>query len=757
MSLSTVGDSAIKMACLQVKPGHEFEVVSSLVDAFDDHVNYSIKKGFGHYDIILFYEGENFEYHLTDCGPIQGILSSITFLCFPYLGSSSSEIFKKINASLFVGVSLIKYNTSPGCDVEEIEKKLYEYCQDEKTIDQEFLGTIGWNEIIILLFSDNVQEVARDLLKLNYDNTLDCFIEKTYSSIGIQHSFLPDCEGKKFVDIEKQFLATDSLSCKLDGSVPSIKISSKPRHYKAIKSFWEQHSFDAREILGAYDIACEPKDPNNHTWANLLACLLFFRHSFKEKIKSTFTSLEIKDSTLYQPAPPSQPAADTEKTDGTNRYGQGDFTEFQFKDLDVFGPTAGLLANHFYTLNSLRQYPISGKAFCDMGYYIEAIINLGIWLGKKNKEKESASGDKKLSSLMLKPLEDIVMSASYAIASGCQLRSYGIYGNIERPHGGFSRLRGGGQRALAATQFFPHYILHELGYNWDGFIIVEEAKFSHINEVIAVPSEAFWRPSSWWAILHETGHVFLTKCTWITKTDPVVRNILINKNNPEIWFEFLLELGAEIFSFEIGFFDDFELYRTVLLEYLVDIEPTQKKHFDMSVYLLRTFFVEIYSKIFKEQSIGEEEFENEKNLFDLALSHIDRAIIIIDARIVENSSPEDEYSPFDIQNKHFLAASLAVTIRELSSFSKYLNDKIVTFYDDATEPENSNRLFEYNKNAYDKKDIKDVTDSIVNGSVWWGEIENPIAVLYSLVVLRKDMRFCSSIAAVITFWNQANK
>ncbi len=745
--ISNVGNSAIKIACLQVKPGYEFSVVSSLEKACKDNkdiVNHAIIKGFGHYDVILIYEGASFEYRLTSSGPIPGILSSNTYLCFPYLGSNTSDFFNKLKKSLFVGLSLLKYNTSSGESILSIEKKLISHCKAAITTPPEFLGTIGWNEVILLLFSDDIQDVVTGLLKLNYKKNMNGLIEKTYSTVGIQHNILPACEGKNIPKIEKELAKYPGLSAKIsDKLLPIIKISAKPAYYDEITTFWKDQEFKTREILGTYDIACEllPRPETTHTWSLLLACLLFFRCSFKDRIKSTFTSIEFErsiDLCIYKSTEISQPDIPQPSLLNDSK----DFTQFSINELNVFGRAAPLLANHIYTLNSLRQHPISGKAFSDMGYYPRAIINLGNKLRKSRTTKNNPDFHHNQS----KSLEDIGLQAAYAIASGCQLRSYGTYGNIERPHGGFSKLRGGAQRALLATHFLPASILYKLGLNWEGFIIVEEPKFSHINEVISVPSEALWRPQTWWAIVHETGHVFFTKVKWIDEEEPVVQKILTNKSKPNIFFDFLLELGAEIFGYKIGFFNNFNLYLEVLLEYLVDIEPTQNKHFDMSVYLLRTFFVEMYSERFDGEKISDEEFYSEEYLFNRAVEHIDKATKIIDNRLIENNPKYTDN--FIIHNKYFLAASYAVTMKELTEFAAYLNNKVTTYG-------NENPFMTKSHDHY-FSDTIDAFNSIKKGQVWWGTLPHPEALLYRLILERKNLEFCSSISAVLTYWNQTN-
>ena len=92
--MNKVGDKAIRVACLQVRPGAEFHVVSKLKQAcIKREFRHITLKGFGFYDIFLIYETKDFSFNLTMAGPIQHITNSNQYLCFPYLGCNVSEFF----------------------------------------------------------------------------------------------------------------------------------------------------------------------------------------------------------------------------------------------------------------------------------------------------------------------------------------------------------------------------------------------------------------------------------------------------------------------------------------------------------------------------------------------------------------------------------------------------------------------------------------------------------------------------------------
>lgn len=759
-----IGDSAIKVACLRVNPGTELEVINALksaCDKRDDIEHHVFMKGFGFYDIILIYDAPHFDFQLSEAGHIPGITSSNSFLCFPYFGSSSKRIFHGLNNSTFAGLCFIKFNNNSKTCISEIEQNFLTFLGDTGINDPYILGTIGWNEVILFFCDNKVQKITEKLFKLNYNNDIDDIIEKTFSSIAINHLKLPreeDFSGglKKIQKFFKTYPdLAEPVSLKTTPTV-TVKISSRPLYYDEIKTFWLSNNFTTGELLGDYDIFARPK--KGVSWGNFLSFLLYFRWCFRNKINSTCTSIEME----------------TELKNNTDEVNSaipcfGDFgyngpqglcnpTDFDIKKLmKIFGPAAPLLSNHFYSLNSLLQDPLQCKAFESMAEYPHVVLRIG---EKVREAAKSASydhkenqwtGGKKLYSKS-ETIESIGMMSAIAIANGSQVRSYGIYGHIAGHQGGFSRLRGGVQRSLQAIEFMPAYIFDRIDLTWHGFIIVEDPKFSHINEVISVPPTALWRPDLWWAIYHEVGHVLLTRVNWIEEDVPVIKRLLWNKRMPKLWFDFLVELAAEIVGYECGFFSDFDLFFEVLVEHLTDIEPILKKYVSMDIYLLRTLFVEVFESRFREEIITPKEFKDERFLYNHALQHIEKAGKIIDDYKNEKQRKSgnhallpDTTDPWRTEDKCFLAAGFAATLKELSDFASYLKDCINEF--EETKKPLKTKDDRYSKNTDDAFSI------IKDGQVCWNDIQCPEALLYRITQDRKKLNFQSSIATILTFWN----
>lgn len=761
-----IGNNAIKIACLQVKAGFEFRVANELKEACNNQegiINFVLMKGFGIYDIILLYEVSNFDFHLSKAGPIEGIIASTAFLCFPYLGSTNIKIFNDLKESTFVGLSFIKYKNQMGINNGKIPKQILNYF-DSNNIKVQFLGTIGWNELVVLIYSENIQDISTSLLKFNYDE-IDTFIDKITSTVAIKYSKLPDLSKlkidnnfiKSIYKIQKSLINYSGLNKKIDSMArPTVTISSKPQFYNDISDYWIKSGFKVENTLGRYDIKIIVKQ--GITWRYFLSCLLYFRWNYKDFINTTSTSIEMHGSISKRKLSQiinnigisflfknikflrclqffnflQKPKIQFNTIENSNHK------PFDFKISTIenlFGDSAAQLANHLYSLNGLLQDPLKSAAYNDMSDYPSSIINIG--------EKIKANRSHGLELEKDDTLESVCMKAAIVITSGARLRSYGIYGNTDLAHGVFSKLRGGIQLSLNAVEYIPAYILNRLNIFWNGFITVEDPKFSHIGEVISVPSDIFWKPELWWALYHETGHIILTRKDIVNKDDQEIKNILRNKKIPELYMESLIELAAEVIGFDLGFFDDFELYFETLLQHLLNIEPTQRKHVPMEFYFQRTFFVYIFSYIFRKKEVDDSYLSNEQFLFKSAIKHLLLAMKIINEYCSENPQLQIAYN---IENINFLAARLTINMVHLKEFSLYLNKKII-------KAEIDSGPFCPDDHRADENILK-IYEMIKSGYVCGDEFRHIESLLYIITKERKNLDFKSKIASVLTFYNQ---
>ncbi len=751
--IGKIGKRAIKISCLQVRSGMEIDVSKALISACkqSDVENSFCMKGLGFYDIILMYDDVGFDFRVSNAGPIPGVISSNTFHSFPYLGDNLSDIFNSLEASIFIGISFIKFSDDKPASHEAIEKQIAEYLTNSTLKNSHVLGTIGPSEVILLLCHDNIDSIVHELSRFNRDlEILNC-IDKTFSNIAINYHHLPksqdDC--KSIDEVIKSLVTVEGFKTKITREAwPTVKISSKPAYYKEIEEYWTNDKFNIREMLGDYDFIVEPI-AETLDWDIFVSYLLCFRTQFKDKINSTATSIEMN---VLSSASENSNRTDCIIENGKSEQGQ-QWVQFDMAELKaIFGSVAPLLANHFYSLNWRLQNPIKRKVFEDMLDYPDRIISIGRKIKEINQAYNSNSGSEETLGYFNKgeSLESLAIRSAYAIANGSQLRSYALYGSSEPATGGFSRLRGGAQRAVKAMEYVPAYLLNRINRYWYGFIIVEDPKFSHLNEVISVPTEALWRIEKWWPLYHEVAHIFLTRVDWLEENNEVIKRVLWNKRSPVVWFNFLIELTAEVLGYEFGFFSDFDLFFRLLLQHLIEIDPKQKRRIPVDVYLLRTLFVEMFENSYRNKTGDFKDFDNEECIYGKALNLIGRAEKIyldylngLDEDSKSDQRNHDNNISWCFKNKEFLAARFSSTMKSLSEFASYLNARMLEY-------EASNAAFTLDRSLLNNN-IDEAYKSIKEGYVWRNHLNCPEALLYKLIKEGDSVSFQTSIATILTF------
>lgn len=731
--MNHVGKNAIKMGCIQVLPGKEFRVVKALKKACQkiEGTKSIIFKGLGFYDIFLFYESEDFKSRLTPAGTIPGIINSNTYLCFPYLKSEACSIFKNLSDTTFVGLSLLKFNQHSTLRLHDIERLLVNYLNEKIPGNWNALGTLGWNEVILLVSLNDFQSIINILLDLNYkfgqkDQKSD-FILKTFSYVGINHDRLPVFEQGTADDkkMENLLRKNNSLNSNIPKDIiPSINISSQPIFYSEIKKYWSDKGFVPIDSLGNFDIIVKPKTVKGYTsWAQFLALLLCFRIEFQTRINSTSTKISTTESRETGFKINSGPQDSIGNSVPIKEELRINIQYDKFKK--IFGSNTNSLINHFYTLNSAIQNPISGHAFLDMMEYIRFLEKHG-----KTFIEEKIGA---------RTMDKLYLNLKEVIRSGTSLRSYGISNDQERVHGHFSEIRGGAQRALLAMEFIPEHVFYRLKSKWYGFINVEDPKFAHFNQIIICPTQTLWEPEQWWALYHEIGHILLEQVPWSKNDNSEISSFLLNMPSPQIWHHFIIELYAEVIGYILGFFSNFDLYLEVLWEHLINIEPSQREFTPLWPYILRSYFVKLYEDCFRKKSISEDNFQDEEWLYTGLLEHINNIHKIIeDAR----DWPEND--------KLFLSANHCQTIKELFPLAKHL-------YLELKKEEDQKDISFSPPDGVNSIGNRNVLDTIMGGKIYLDKIENPESLLFQIVLNRKKMNFQRRMAAVLTFWNMSNE
>ena len=162
---NSIGNGAIKIACIQTIPGMELQVKNQLKDACENDSDvelYLFLKGIGNFDIVLLYLTSDFGSHLRRAGHIPGILKSNILLCYPYFNKEAKALFELHSAKPFTAFCMLKI--SPGLKkyFPKIDELLRSYIAQEKICS--VLGSLGWNELILLISDDELTTVIHELM-----------------------------------------------------------------------------------------------------------------------------------------------------------------------------------------------------------------------------------------------------------------------------------------------------------------------------------------------------------------------------------------------------------------------------------------------------------------------------------------------------------------------------------------------------------------------------------------------------------------
>lgn len=700
----SVGDGAICIALFQTVAGQELSVHKSLVKTCRDKEidNYVFFKALGSFDIIMLYFTPDFDSFIPEIGSIPGILKSNILFCYCYSDNDPNTFFNKLKKSSCIGLSLLKINPE-ALKTGSWLLKAYQNHLLSQDSDRLLFGSIGWSEMILVTTKEDVNIVAKGLLNasLAYVKTSKTpVLIKTFSVIGINYIVLPTPSVFKsgFKKVQAYmarvpFMERTVIEPQNSKALPIIEVSNEPMYTHSIRKYFRKHGFTPYDLCGTKDMCFVPSTPM--TWGDLLSSVMFFRNRFQDKVFSTNIRLRLDalnrvsklKKTSLKPKLFSIPHDDLEK-----KFGKA---------------MASSLANHFHFFNTLLQNPICGNAFKDMYLYPQYVVEKGLAFQKGFRE--------------------LAHAAREVLKYGSELRSYGTFETIEEVTGKFSELRGGGQRALLAIEYLPRRILEDSQILWKGFVISNPAnKFLHINQVIQVPTDSLWKPQKWWALYHEIAHIFIDHHQdWVDYEHGPLHEFIAEKRFREAWIKLTMELAAEIIGFEMGFFGDYKLFFKLFWEHIEEIDTNI---FGFEHYALRSFFLELFLARFTEikevPEVSECEFRSIDFVYDKFVQHLDTI---------------EGYTGRCFPNKYVVAAENAKTVVELYSFAELLSAKILK-----SGLRISRQLLE-NRNTIQ------IVKKLKQGTVWWGHIDCPQAVMYHFLNPSK-LSFRVRTAILLTFW-----
>ena len=236
---NSVAAQALKIACVQVVPGEELQVKSDLETACKrvGIEKYILLKAFGTFDIILLYFIRDLGFHLSTAGPISNILKSNLFLCYFYRSSNINKVFDLLSEKLFTGFSLLKINPALQNYYPGIENSLRAFMSTGNPWT--VLGSFGWNEIILLISHNEIDQLCRILFSTGGMVFTDRekhlpVLMKTHSFIGMNYKIISPVLKIRatFKQIETQMNRMPSLgkaNILIEGEPsPFLEIATKP-------------------------------------------------------------------------------------------------------------------------------------------------------------------------------------------------------------------------------------------------------------------------------------------------------------------------------------------------------------------------------------------------------------------------------------------------------------------------------------------------------------------------------------------------
>lgn len=705
MDLS-ISPKALHASCFQVLPGTEPEVIEYIKQKYKD-IQHVIFKGLGAFDIILIHAADNFEIILPEDIAEKSVLKISQFPCYGYQIKDISNVLETLDKHTFVGIGLLKLDSTKSVKYHDFKEEIISNIRsDDPNTNIFILGTLGWYELVVIIASDSINLIIDQLLKSTNQKNKNCVL-KTFSIIALNfNKITARCSGDTISNKSQEALAsTSDLSKEIPDNIGlSIAISLKPSNTYYALEYWRERGFTNWHAIGKDDIIVKPRP--GITWLELIEFVYLFRKNLSDKILSTNIRLSIGED-AYKVLMPKHsdpiPLCDLS-------YAHSKYKAF-------FGKEASLTLTHTLDhLISLCKNPVIGNAFSDITAYVQNINRL---------VKKKDPGVKN---------EHFPRQASVIIKQGIDVRLQGTYASIEDQAGPLYLTNGGLQRVfLAAEGLITSVFIERFGFYWEGFAITGVDKFSNINEIINIPIDSAYKPIHWWALYHEIAHVFIdyiklpiisgdpSTSKLVDYSVPQIKSFLANKSNHDWYINLINELVAEIIGYELGFYNNLDLFMKVVWGYLTDIQKTQKNT-DYDQYLIRTFVVEIYSNYIKRDRASD--IDNLDILYKLFLKHIYKV---------------EHITGLLFTTKHFIVVNNINNIRELIGYLKYVHTRLGEFTFPTTKELRDNNT-------------RDVFDSINLGTPWLNSIKYPEAVLYQLIV-NDVSNFNAAVAFILSLWN----
>ena len=556
-------------------------------------------KLFGLYDLAIIYECAEFKQDILFVGVIPNIIKSTEFFSFPWHRNNKSSFSKKLMAKANLGITFFKIRSEildkAGKTIEDIEHPFVDIIT--KTKDCSCFCSLGWSEFIVFTHTDNVEEmivkINANLGNIVYKSSNGEIINlplKTFSMIGVNYSFL---RSKK--KLYKHFgKSTISEGIKL-----SINVTCDIAHMENIKDYIAKEFFGKKRnvriysVFGTKDICFDIDKNTIKNWGKFIYKLLKFRFDEKTKLFSTFVEISTKRFNVFE-------ANTVIDWDSSIIY----LTERKIKALsNKLQHLVNPVISTIYSFNELLQNRIISDCYRDMTRFVADLLFFAY-----------DSHPVKIN------LTDEIPRRVSLIKYGTNQRSSGAFLNIEYQGELQAIYKGGLQRILQSAESLPHYVYKKIynGETWPGFVTIGyQTRYWHAASVLNIPSDMAFSPEKWWGLFHEIGHIYAIAniragdnvFTFQDKSflKTFKSKLGFDKNEPERFNEAIkniTEAASDIFDYSLFHGKDFIQYIRVIWNYLNgEMKTDSAMKSVLSFYIFRSFFTNIFSKLYSEQEL----------------------------------------------------------------------------------------------------------------------------------------------------------
>lgn len=571
-SSPTVLDVGVELLLVQVAPGYEHEIASSLTRAGIR----SVYKILGKYDLLCVstFEGEPQGIALLEPKCLPWVLDYEHLVTFLFRSEHASELLSRLScgqlaSTNWFSLTLLKLNAvwfEPATSDSPIQKqfalgfkRLETQLSKTGITDYLVLGGLGWFDNIVLMWSDDPARIAEVSLDVGGSSEGgQALFLKSLTIFALSYEFIfTDTEGRRrrswgLLGGDKRITPELSVSCRTEHTSELLEV---------IKDRFEAPHGGV--VFGSEDLVGE----SGLVLGEYFERLLDFRQTYGRErglVWATTTRLKFcpEQEAVGQvpgakcPEPlAAQRKALIEKPDLITPVRFDEETpEVARKD------TADLHKRFSQMYLTAMQSPVTCEAYVDM---LPALRELG-----------RTRGDRQI---LDEPFRDVLLYLNL----GYQQRSLGT---LNSPWGFGNPVplfyRGGVHRALWAVEGLIDSLLLQAGEKWSGFAvfgITPDYLRSHLG-IVTVPLRAVLDPGEWWGVFHEVGH----ECFYQRLQDPERQTLLddvigpkeiLTRQGDQIARQHLVsqvwEAVSDIFDYEFGFVKDWELYKKTVIDYLV--------------------------------------------------------------------------------------------------------------------------------------------------------------------------------------------